>query len=96
MRLEIPSGKILFKPRDLRDYYPRLRSMWPENNHISATVNIMLTNLISRGVLEKSTYSRYRIVEGKLLFLHLKLRVSNKELLESKQKIDELEKQLDN
>ena len=98
-----PSGQMLFKPRDLKDYYPRLRSMWPENNSISATISRKLADLLSREVLEKPTYSQYRIVEGELLFLHLKLRVankeileSNKELLESKQKITELEKQLDN
>ena len=98
-----PSGQMLFKPRDLKDYYPRLRNMWPENNSISATISRKLADLLSREVLEKPTYSQYRIVEGELLFLHLKLRVankeileSNKELLESKQKITELEKQLDN
>ncbi len=90
------SGQMLFKPRDLKDYHPRLRSMWPENNNISATINKKLANLVTRGVLEKPTYSQYQIVEGEFLFLRLKLRVLNKELLESKQKIDELEKQLDN
>ncbi len=84
-----PSGQMLFKPKDLTDFYPHLRSMWPENNHIGATVSKKLADLVTRGVLEKPTYSQYRIVEGELLFLHLKLRVSN-------QKIDELKKQLDN
>lgn len=87
---------MLFKPRDLRDYHPRLRSMWPENNSISATVNRKLTDLINRRVLEKANYSEYRIVEGELLFLHLKLRVANRELLESRERTSDLEKQLNN
>ena len=84
-----PSGQMLFKPRDLKDYHPRLRNMWPENNSISATISRKLNDLVNRGVLAKPTYSHYGIVEGELLFLHLKLRVSKK-------KITELEKQLDN
>ena len=84
-----PSGQMLFKPRDLKDYHPRLRNMWPENNSISATISRKLNDLVNRGVLVKPTYSHYGIVEGELLFLHLKLRVSKK-------KITELEKQLDN
>lgn len=70
-----PSGQMLFRPKDLRDYHPRLKNMWPGNNNIGATISRKLADLIERGVLEKPTYSQYRIVEGQLLFLHLKLRI---------------------
>ncbi len=89
-----PSGLMIFEPRDIQDYFPRLRKKWPDNNSISETVGKMLASLVNRGELEKPNRGEYRLVEGELLHLHLKLRIAEKELTKNKQKSAELEDKL--
>ena len=79
-----PSGLMIFEPRDIQDYYPRLKEMWPDNNSISETVSKMLASLVNRGELEKPNRGEYRLVEGGLLHFHLKRRVAEKELTKQK------------
>lgn len=75
-----PSGFMIFEPRDIQDYYPRLKKMWPDNNSISETVGKMLASLVNRGELEKPNRGEYRLVEGELLHLHLKQRILERQL----------------
>ena len=89
-----PSGLMIFEPRDIQDYYPRLQRKFPDNNSISETVSKMLGSLVNRGELEKPKRGEYRLVEGELLHLHLKLRIAEKELTENKHKSAELEDEL--
>ncbi len=89
-----PSGLMIFEPRDIQDYYPRLKKMWPDNNSIDQTVGKMLASLVNRGELEKPNRGEYRLVEGELLHLHLKRRIIEKELTKNKQESDELEDEL--
>lgn len=73
-----PSGLMIFEPRDIQDYYPRLQRKFPDNNSISETVSKMLGSLVNRGELEKPKRGEYRLVEGELLHLHLKRRIAEK------------------
>lgn len=54
----------------------------------------MLASLVDRGELEKPKRGEYRLVEGELLHLHLKLRITEKELTKNKQKSTELKDEL--
>ncbi len=73
-----PSGLMIFEPRDIQDYYPRLQRKFPHNNSISETVSKMLASLVDRGQLEKPNRGEYRLIEGQLLHLHLEQRILKK------------------
>ena len=89
-----PAGLMIFEPKDIQDYYPRLQKKFPNNNFISETVSKMLGSLVNRGELEKPNWGEYRLVEDELLHSHLKLRITEKELTKKNQKIADLKDKL--
>ena len=89
-----PSGLMIFEPRDIQDYYPRLQRKFPDNNFISETVSKMLALLVDRGELEKPKRGEYRLVKGELLHLRLQQVLTDKKFKKAEQQIAELHKQL--
>ena len=82
-----PLESVEFRQQDIvNNFEDRLQDLFPNNHSIPATVSSTLSQIKDENQIENPQHGRYKLIEGKCLFLRVKLKKYEQKL----QKIAEI------